>query len=154
MKLEQQSNSGNFSELDVLTQKSGEWETLSWDFSSLGATVFDKLVFMFDLGNTGDGTATSTFYFDDVQQVATLGIEEFNSDAIKIFPNPATSSLHIKSNSINLIKVEIFSLIGNKVKELDATNLNTIYVDDLSNGLYLIKVHSTQGSMVKKFIKK
>ncbi|MAN26592.1 MULTISPECIES: glycosyl hydrolase [Mesonia] len=154
LKLEQQSNAGSFSELDVLTQKSGEWETLTWDFSSLGATVYDKMVFMFDYGNTGDGTASSTFYFDDVQQVATLGTEGFDLDTIQIFPNPTTGSLHLTSNSIQLLKVELFSLLGNRLMVLDAKNLHTIDVSNLANGLYLIKIHSAQGAITKKFIKK
>lgn len=153
MKLEQQTNPGNFAELDVLTQKSGEWETLSWDFSSLGTTVFDRLVFMFDFGNTGDGTATSTFYFDDVQQVATLGIEDFNSKTIKIYPNPVKSVLYIDSNITDLAKVEIFSLLGKKVKEV-TTDLNTINVEELINGIYFIKAYSGNRQITKKMIKK
>jgi len=73
LKLEQQSNAGNSTELDVFTQTSGEWETLTWNFSSWGPTVFDRVVFMFDFGITGNGSAASTFYFDDVQQVSTVG---------------------------------------------------------------------------------
>ncbi|MFT4661699.1 MAG: endo-1,3(4)-beta-glucanase [Patiriisocius sp.] len=74
LKLEQGTNPGNSAEIDVHTTKTGEWETLSWNFSSWGSTVFDRVVFMFDFGNTGNGSATSTFYFDDVHQVAILGL--------------------------------------------------------------------------------
>jgi len=73
LKLEQGSNPGNATELDVFTQTTGAWETLSWNFGSWGATSFDRIVFMFDFGNTGNGSEASTFYFDDVQQLAALG---------------------------------------------------------------------------------
>jgi len=74
LKAEEQANrAGNFLELITNTTVTGEWETLSWDFSSAGASAFDSLVFLFDLGNLGDGTASSTFYFDDVQQGAPSG---------------------------------------------------------------------------------
>ena len=53
--------------LDYLTTVSGEWEIVSFNFSGQ-ASVYDKLQFLFDFGNVGDGTATSTFLFDDVQQ--------------------------------------------------------------------------------------
>ena len=152
MKLEQQSNPGNFAEIDVQTQKSGEWETLNWDFSSLGTTVFDRLVFMFDFGNTGNGSATSTFYFDDVQQVATLGVEDFSSEIIKMYPNPVTSVLYIDSYILDLTKVEIFSLLGKKIKEV-ATELNSINVDELSSGIYFIKAYSGNKHITKKLIK-
>ena len=55
-------------ERDVLTTVSGEWEELTWDFT--GAPMdFNQVVFMFDFGNVGDGSETSTFLFDDVQQM-------------------------------------------------------------------------------------
>jgi len=56
-------------ERDVSTTTSGEWETLEWTF--LGApSDLNELVFMFDFGNTGDGSINSTFYFDDVEQIS------------------------------------------------------------------------------------
>ncbi len=54
-------------ERDVTTTVSNEWETLTWDFTG-APTEFTDLVFMFDFGNVGDGTNTSTFYFDDINQ--------------------------------------------------------------------------------------
>ena len=55
-------------ERNVPTTVSGEWETMSWDFT--GAPMsYEWVVFMFDYGNIGDGTPSSTFLFDDVQQV-------------------------------------------------------------------------------------
>lgn len=59
---------GGETEVDAVTTVSNEWETLTWDFT--GAEVhFNTLVFMFDFGNTGDGSANSTFLFDDVEQI-------------------------------------------------------------------------------------
>ncbi|WP_299123026.1 glycosyl hydrolase [uncultured Winogradskyella sp.] len=153
MKLEQDTNPGNFAELDVQTQKSGEWETLNWDFSFLGATVFDRVVFMFDFGNTGDGSTTSTFYFDDVRQTASLAIADLNANDIIMYPNPVTSTLHIKSSTIDLTKIEIYSLFGQKVIEL-INGFDTINLDALSNGVYFIKVYSGNRHITKKLIKK
>jgi len=57
---------GNY-EVDALTTVSGTWETLTWDFTGQ-PNIFSDVVFMFDFGNVGDGSATSTFLFDDVTQ--------------------------------------------------------------------------------------
>lgn len=54
-------------ERDISTTKSGQWETLTWDFTG-EPSIFNEVVFMFDFGNVGDGSENSTFYFDDVQQ--------------------------------------------------------------------------------------
>lgn len=67
VKLKLEDAGGAFVEVDVMTTDSSEWHTLSWDFTGT-PTQFTDLVFMFDFGNVGDGSLTSTFYFDDVQQ--------------------------------------------------------------------------------------
>ena len=60
-------------ERDAYTTKSNQWETLTWSFSGEQSNVFQKLVLMFDFGNTGDGTESSTFYFDDISQFDPTG---------------------------------------------------------------------------------
>ena len=55
-------------ERDAITTVVNEWEELSWDFTG-EPTNFNTLVFMFDFGNIGDGSANSTFLFDDIEQV-------------------------------------------------------------------------------------
>jgi hypothetical protein len=61
--------SGASADVDAFTTVSGEWETLEWIFVGT-ANDLNELVFMFDFGNVGDGSATSTFYFDDIEQIA------------------------------------------------------------------------------------
>ncbi len=60
---------GSSTSLDKLTTVSGEWETISWNFDGQ-ASDYNSIQLMFDFGNVGDGTSTSTFLFDDVQQVS------------------------------------------------------------------------------------
>lgn len=55
-------------ERDVPTTVSNEWEELTWDFTGEPQN-FNALVFMFDFGNTGDGSESSTFLFDDINQL-------------------------------------------------------------------------------------
>ena len=68
MKLEDAS--GAAVERDLVTTKKDEWETLTWDFAGT-PPQYDQVVFMFDFGIIGDSGTTSTFYFDDVEQVFT-----------------------------------------------------------------------------------
>ncbi|MDF1697755.1 MAG: T9SS type A sorting domain-containing protein [Saprospiraceae bacterium] len=56
-------------EVDAFTTVSGTWESLEWVFTGTENNL-NEIVFMFDFGNVGDGTASSTFYFDDVDQIA------------------------------------------------------------------------------------
>tara|TARA_B110000037_G_scaffold20880_1_gene22798 strand:- start:1887 stop:3188 length:1302 start_codon:yes stop_codon:yes gene_type:complete len=55
-------------ERDVQTSLSSQWEVLTWDFTGEPSS-FNHIVFMFDFGNVGDGSANSTFLFDDIEQL-------------------------------------------------------------------------------------
>ena len=73
---------------------------------------------MFDVGNVGNGSAASTFYFDDEVQTATLSSEEiFDDSSISVFPNPTNGILQIRSGNVELSKVELYSMLGQKLKE-------------------------------------
>ena len=74
-------------------------------------------------------------------------------NAIKIFPNPVTSILNINANTIELTKVEIFSLLGKKVKTV-TSDFDSIHVDDLSKGVYFINISSGKRLLTKKMIKR
>ena len=65
VKLKLESTTGS-AEVDVITTTTNQWETLTWDFTGT-PTDFNTLVLMFDFGNVGDGSATSTFLFDDIE---------------------------------------------------------------------------------------
>jgi hypothetical protein len=82
-----------------------------------------------------------------------LSISEIIEEQLKIYPNPVSNILTIKSEIILIDKVEIYSVLGKKIKEinLDFNNINT---EDLSKGLYLIWIYSEKGTTVKKLIKK
>ncbi|PQJ79910.1 glycosyl hydrolase [Polaribacter porphyrae] len=151
IKLERQNSGGSF-ELATPTTVSGAWETLHWDFSQVGASTFDKLIFMLDIGNVGNGSNTSTFYFDDVQLSNTLSSLVFSIDDARIFPNPVKNRLSIQSDKNEIQKVEIYSVLGKKLKEIHQDFL-TINVDDLSSGFYLLKVYADNESFTTKILK-
>ena len=54
-------------EIDIPTTTTGEWEEITWDFTGFPGT-YNCVVFMFDYGNVGNGSISSTFWFDDVSQ--------------------------------------------------------------------------------------
>ena len=66
MKLEQV---GGQSTINIVNSTvANEWEELSFDFSGQPSGVFDRIVIIFDKipGQIGDGSAMSTYYFDDI----------------------------------------------------------------------------------------
>ena len=84
--------------------------------------------------------------------VSTLANEDFNlQDAASVYPNPVADVLTIQlPNDIEIEKVTIFNLLGQKVSENNSKNIN---VSDLSNGVYSILIKTNLGIINKKFIK-
>ena len=60
-------------ERDAYTTTSNQWETLTWSFAGEPTNTFQRLVLMFDFGTIGNGTNSSTFYFDDIFQTDPTG---------------------------------------------------------------------------------
>ncbi|MFT6280519.1 MAG: hypothetical protein ACJA0U_000639, partial [Salibacteraceae bacterium] len=58
-------------EVDAVTTVTGAWEEITWDFSGT-ANTYNTIALMFDFGNVGNGSATSTFLFDDIEQSAPI----------------------------------------------------------------------------------
>jgi len=72
-KIENGDGSVNIENASVATTVQNAWETLEWSFPSAAPDTYNNIVFLFDLGNLGDGSATSTFLFDDIEQFDSSG---------------------------------------------------------------------------------
>ena len=84
--------------------------------------------------------------------IGTLGIDdELLAQTLRFYPNPVKDVLSINSE-IPLTKVEIFSILGKMVKEINS-DIEAIQTANLSNGVYIIRMHSEKGLASKKLIK-
>jgi hypothetical protein len=72
VKFKLEGDNGEQTERDTNTAGVG-WQTLTWSFAGEPSNTYNKLVLMFDFGNTGDGSSNSTFYFDDIFQTDPTG---------------------------------------------------------------------------------
>jgi len=79
--------------------------------------------------------------------------DEILAKSVSFYPNPVDDILIIKSESIPLRKVEIFSILGKKIKEINS-DFKSIRLDNLSKGIYIIKIQGEKGLVVNKLIKK
>lgn len=90
--------------------------------------------------------ATTTFSED----CASLSVEGYELNTISLYPNPIKTILNIQLEE-PIEKVEVFSMQGQKVL---GNKDNKIDVSNLSNGVYILKVHTDTGKVgVKRFIK-
>ena len=85
--------------------------------------------------------------------VVTLANESFELEqAISVYPNPANDELHIMMpTTTQLEKVEIYNTLG----QLLATHQTTDFrIDNLSSGMHVMKITTSEGAIHKNFIKK
>lgn len=76
------------------------------------------------------------------------------SSNIKIYPNPATTTVTIDLLSLDHSNVEVFDSNGRKILTQQLNdNSNNINIGNLSSGMYLFKVNSDKGSAVSKVVK-
>ena len=98
----------------------------------------------------------SLAYWDDFvfeEQIVTLDHERYES-ILNIYPNPACDFLNI-SNIQNLHSVDIQSLTGATIwsGNFSGEKVLTIPVSGFPNGLYIIRITSSDKCIIRKFVK-
>ena len=81
----------------------------------------------------------------------TSGIQGATKAAVKVGPNPADDYITIKGAEV--LKAQVYSLAGTCVKNV-AAGAQKVDIADLTPGMYLIKIVTTEGETTAKFIKK
>jgi len=84
-----------------------------------------------------------------VPSVSTALEEVQMSNLYQVYPNPTSSSIYV--NGLNIQEIEIFNMAGTSLLK---TNLHNVNLNTLPKGVYMIKINSETGSVMKKLIKK
>ncbi len=69
--------------------------------------------------------------------------------ALVIYPNPVKHKIYIKTD-LNISNLALYDAIGKQV--LSQKTIKVINVDHLETGLYLLKIETDKGSIIKKII--
>jgi hypothetical protein len=89
----------------------------------------------------------------EIVEWESLGIESNTLEGLKIYPNPVNSMLNI-NYSQRISKVELFSILGQKVMSLETEKPNlSIDMSVLEAGTYFIKVWVNESYKVLKIVK-
>ncbi len=104
-----------------------------------------------------NGTSLPVMFDIDSTDCPVTGIYSNHIEHLKIYPNPANTTVSITLNNPNdLIKqIEVYDyngrkVISNNINQLNNINLNLV---DLANGIYLIKVSAGDNTYIQKIIK-
>ncbi len=74
--------------------------------------------------------------------------KELEEQSLTLAPNPASTYFKVL-NSNEVSKIEVFNMIGKKVKVFEAGNTNSYNIADLRNGAYLLKILDNNGKVLK-----
>lgn len=113
--------------------------------------------------NVGDSFSNkATIYFDYNAPIITnnettiiqdnLSVDEFNLSDVKVYPNPSTEYFKIENlRNLNIKTVELYTISGKKLKEFSISE--NYKINDVSSGVYFIKIKTVRTEINKKLIK-
>jgi uncharacterized repeat protein (TIGR01451 family) len=97
---------------------------------------------------------TNTF---ETEFVATLGVADFTTDNLIVYPNPSTNqvSISVQNSTDAIAEIRLTDMLGKVVFQQKGTHTQTtIDLSGLSNGVYMLEVQSeNKFSVVKKLVK-
>lgn len=86
-------------------------------------------------------TRLSAIYYFEV-----VGIEEFSSN-YSVSPNPTTGKITIKTNSSEVLKIELFDVTGKLINSTQTTD--EIDISHHNNGLYYLSINGIKYKIIK-----
>jgi len=109
----------------------------------------------FFLESTDNGTfgmnTPAYFCLDNLFEYPVESISKTNKLSLRLFPNPASKSIYVDLQNINVI--EIMDLNGRTIYRNEAPSSNEIDISGFLNGIYVLKAASGQNFYTSRFVK-
>ncbi|MHA3789444.1 glycosyl hydrolase [Flavobacterium hauense] len=102
---------------------------------------------------SGNTAINNDIIIEAITSEVDLGIDDPEFDnLVTLYPNPANSTVHINSKLYVISGIEVYSLLGAKI--IESYDVDTINIENLQSGIYLVKIHSESRTVIKKLIVK
>lgn len=85
--------------------------------------------------------------------VLLLSTEDFTSEEFKVYPNPASNILNIEFSNSNKTEIEIYNILGKRVFTKIINQSQSINIESLITGIYILKITQGKATVSKKLIK-
>ncbi len=88
-------------------------------------------------------------------KLAPMGLADNLSSKVSVYPNPAVSNLTIDHNGLDAVSINITSLDGRAIMQLNkiSQNKSTINIQNLQAGNYMLQLKTSKGNVNKLFTK-
>ncbi len=132
---------------------SGGWQQVTaYVFYNDEVTTPDTIRITFSSSISGS-VDSSTLNVDDVTMSNVgLGVQQSvaTENPLNIFPNPATGIVTVQNIAGTPVRMELYSVAGNKVAEKIFASQGNLDVSKMAAGLYFYNVCNTVGDIVQK----
>lgn len=121
------------------------------DFWQVDVAYFESGVdyYCYGIGYNADAELGDLTFVRFNLEDGVINVNEMSTGAFGIYPNPATSSINIKSNITAATEVNVYDMTGRLVKKVVINDSNaTINVEDLNKGIYFININGKVEKLV------
>lgn len=126
------------------------WEIDGQTYTSASPTVnLDKGTYQVTLTVTNDQNCTKTI--TEAVSVEGLGLEVAKKAPVKVYPNPAKTSVTV-SNLPQQATIAVIDITGKAVFTTKASFSKTIDVSSYANGVYVVQINSNEGLITKRLV--
>lgn len=80
---------------------------------------------------------------------ATANVNDFSLVDVKVYPNPATNFIKVSAENVAIKNIELYTILGKKIMTSTKDDLN---IENLVNGVYVLKIQSKEGDFATKRI--
>ena len=81
-----------------------------------------------------------------------VSVENYNTVEVKIWPNPTSDHVYLKTNDHIITEVVITDIRGNVVDKISKSKITSLSLAHLATGAYILKISGSNFQAVKKII--
>lgn len=132
-----------------MSNTSGKIFTATIAGQTPGATLRYACKFAF-----AGGLAVTKYFSYTVGDDCALGINDFEFELYKVYPNPTRISWKVKTENTPMISIQLFDILGKNVLSLfPNSNETTIDASILKTGIYFLRIKTIIGVNTLKLVK-
>jgi endonuclease I/chitodextrinase len=104
----------------------------------------------------GNSESGNRVVFDDLSWTCftELNVNDYQLNDISIYPNPVSNILNIQLKNSRETQIEIYNILGKRVFSRTIQQSQSIQLDNLNSGVYILKLTQNNSIISKKLIKR
>ena len=129
--------------LDLLADEQSNFDVHVYTHGMPG----DSAVIQFCVFEVNDTTTSQCKTYTFRSNLSSVSSVEEDNVALKILPNPASNYFTINSEA-SIGRVEMYNVIGSKIRTFDSRETASFGISDLHPGIYLVRIYNEANNRV------